>query len=87
MENEIGHKIEVLQYDNEGKFVSKKFDAFLAECGIQQQINAPYSLQQNGVSKCANRTIMECVRSIILAQGLELEFWGKAVNTAMYIKN
>jgi len=30
---------------------------------------------------------MECVRNMILAQGLELEFWGEAVNIAMYIKN
>jgi hypothetical protein len=32
-------------------------------------------------------TIMECVRSMILAQRLKFEFWGKAVNTAVYIKN
>ncbi len=67
--------------------MSKKFDAFLAECGIQQQTSAPYSPQQNGVAKRANRTIMECARSMILAQGLELEFWGETVNTAVYIKN
>jgi hypothetical protein len=30
---------------------------------------------------------MECARSMILAQGLEFEFWGEAVNTAVYIKN
>jgi hypothetical protein len=30
---------------------------------------------------------MECVRSMILAQGLGLEFWGEAVNTVVYIKN
>jgi hypothetical protein len=35
VENEIDHKIKVLQSDNRGEFVSKKFDAFLAECGIQ----------------------------------------------------
>jgi len=35
VENEIGHKIKVLQFDNGGEFVSKKFDAFLAECEIQ----------------------------------------------------
>jgi hypothetical protein len=67
--------------------VSKKFDAFLTECEIQQQTSAPYSPQQNGVAKRANRTIMECARSMILTQGLELEFWGEAVNTAVYIKN
>ncbi len=35
VENEIGHKIKVLQSDNGGEFVSKNFDAFLAKCGIQ----------------------------------------------------
>jgi hypothetical protein len=34
-----------------------------------------------------NKTIMECARNMILAQGLELEFWGEAVNTTVYIKN
>ncbi len=29
---------------------------------------------------------MECARSMILAQGLELEFWGEMMNTAVYIK-
>jgi len=74
VESEIGHKIKVLRFDNGGKFVSKKFDAFLAECGIQRQTSVPYSPQQNGVAKRANRTIMECARSMILAQRLELEF-------------
>jgi len=35
VENEIGHKIKVLCFDNRGKFVSKKFDTFLAKRGIQ----------------------------------------------------
>jgi hypothetical protein len=30
---------------------------------------------------------MECARSMIFAQRLELEFWGKAVNMVVYIKN
>jgi hypothetical protein len=30
---------------------------------------------------------MERVRSMICAQGLDLEFWAKVVNTAIYIKN
>jgi hypothetical protein len=30
---------------------------------------------------------MECVRNMIIAQGLGLELWGKAVNTVVYIKN
>jgi hypothetical protein len=30
---------------------------------------------------------MECARNMILAQGLELAFWGEAVNTVVYTKN
>jgi transposase InsO family protein len=33
----------VLQSDNGGEFVSKKFDAFLAEYRIQWQTSAPHS--------------------------------------------
>ncbi len=87
VENEVGHKIKVLQSNNGGEYVSKRFDAFIAECGIQRQTSAPYSPQQNGVAECANRTIMECARNMILAQGLGLELWGEAVGTTVYIKN
>jgi transposase InsO family protein len=55
VENETSHKIKVLQSNNKGEFVSKKFDAFLVECGIQQQTSVPYSPQQNGVVERANR--------------------------------
>jgi len=54
VENKIGHKIKVLRSDNGGEFVLKKFDAFLAECGIQRQTNAPYSPQQNSLAERAN---------------------------------
>jgi transposase InsO family protein len=37
--------------DNGGEFTSKKLNAFLVECGIQQQTTNPYSSQQNGVAK------------------------------------
>jgi hypothetical protein len=30
---------------------------------------------------------MECAKIMILAQGLDFEFWGETVNMAVYIKN
>jgi transposase InsO family protein len=87
VENQTSMKIKTLRSDNGGEFVSKKFDNFLHECGIQRQTSAPYTPQQNGVANRTNRTIMECARSMILAQALDLEFWAEAVNTAVYINN
>jgi len=86
VENQTSMKIKTLRSDNGGEFLCKKFDDFLHECGMERQTSAPYTPQQNGVVERTNRTIMECVKSI-RAQGLDLEFWAEAVNTAVYIKN
>jgi len=87
VDNQTDMKIKTFRSNNGGEFVSKKFDNFWHECGIQRQTSAPYTPQQNGVAERANRTIMECVRSMIPTQGLDLEFWAEAVNTVVYIKN
>ncbi len=87
VENQTNMKIKTLRSDNGRKIVSKNFDDFFRECGIQRQTSAPYTPQQNGIAERANRTIMECVRSMILAEGLDLEFWVEAINTTVYIKN
>jgi transposase InsO family protein len=70
VENEIGMKIKTLHFDYGGKFVSKDFDNFLHEYGIQQQTSVPYTPQQNGIAKQTNRTIVKCTRNMIHAQGL-----------------
>jgi transposase InsO family protein len=51
LENQTSMKIKTLRSNNEGEFVSKKFDNFLDECGIERQTSAPYTLQQNGVAE------------------------------------
>jgi hypothetical protein len=42
MENETNMKINILQSNNGKKIASKKFNAFLGECGIQQQTSVSY---------------------------------------------
>ncbi len=51
MEIHFDVNIKTLQFNNKGKFVSKNFDDFLCECGIQLQTSAPYTPQQNGVAE------------------------------------
>jgi transposase InsO family protein len=51
VENQTGKKIKTLRSSNGREFVSKRFDDFLRECGIQRETSAPYTPQQNGVAK------------------------------------
>ncbi|KAI9919136.1 hypothetical protein PsorP6_011815 [Peronosclerospora sorghi] len=46
--------------------------------GILPQTSAPYSPQQNGIAKRANRSIAEMARAMIYYQHLDREWWGEA---------
>ena len=55
-ENQTGCAIKVLR-DKGGEYMSKEFDDFCAEHGIQRQHSVRARPQQNGVAECANRTM------------------------------
>ena len=79
--------LKVLRSDNGGEFVSKNFDMFLAKNGIARQMLTPYTPQQNGVAKGANRTIVEMARSMLYAQNIGFELWAEVVSCVVYIRN
>ena len=47
-ENQSNRKIKAVRMDRGGEFLSKEFDAFLAERGIERQLSVARSPQQNG---------------------------------------
>jgi hypothetical protein len=55
--------------------------------GIEHQLTAPYTPQQNGVVERKNRTIMEMARCMLHDKGLPKEFWAEAANTAVFLLN
>jgi transposase InsO family protein len=71
VETQSEHKIKVFQSDNGGEYISKGFERFLRAHGIKKQTSTPYSPQQNGVAKRANRTLVEMARSMLHAQNLK----------------
>lgn len=87
VECETSRKIKKLRTDNGGEYMSKDFERFLKEAGIQHQTPPSYTPQQNGVAERANRTIMEMVRCLLLQSNLDHTFWGEAAKTAVYIRN
>ena len=67
--------------------MSNKFKEFLKKEGIARQTSTPYTPQQNGVAKRANRTIVEMEKSMLHAQNLSLNLWAEAVVNAVFTRN
>ncbi|KAL6349072.1 hypothetical protein AAG906_033728 [Vitis piasezkii] len=57
--------MQVIRSDNGTEYTSEKFNKFCEDAGIEHQMIAPYTPQQNGVVKRKNRTIMEMARHLV----------------------
>ena len=86
-EAETRKKLGTLCTDRGGEFTSVDFMEYCVESGIRRQLMAPYSLQQNGVVKSRNGTVVATMRSLMKAKGLPGYFWGEAVVTVVYLLN
>ena len=84
---ESGRSMVKLRTDNAKEFLSQEFQDFIKQKGIRHELTAPYSPEQNSVVERDNRTVVECARSMLYQKSLPLEFWGEAVNTAVYVLN
>ena len=87
METESGMKIKAIRADRGGEYLSDEFKFFLKKYGIRSEYTAAYSPQQNGVSECLNRTLVEAARSMLSHAGLGNVYWAEAVATATYLCN
>jgi transposase InsO family protein len=56
-ENHLEWKVKVFQSDNGGEFVNSAFTKALQDSGIEHQLSAPYTHQQNGKAKRVMHTI------------------------------
>ena len=87
VENQSGHRINILRTDRGGEYVSNEFLNFCKTQGIQKQFTTWYTPQRNGIAERKNKTIMEMARNMLATKHLRNEYWGEAVATAVYIMN
>ncbi len=78
---------ERLQSDYGSELQSRKMDKWLTYQGIIFEPSAPYSQEENGVSKRTGRTIMEMVRATILEGRMEDTLWPEVVLAMTHVKN
>nr|GEZ47051.1 putative ribonuclease H-like domain-containing protein [Tanacetum cinerariifolium] len=55
--------------------------------GIEREFSVARTLQQNGVVKRKNRTLIDDARTMLADSKLPTTLWAEAVNTACYIQN
>ena len=86
-ENITGQRLGSLRDDKGGEYMSREFEAFCIDHGIQRQHSARNRPQQNGVAERANRTIEEGVISMLYESGMPPSFWGEALSSFIHVHN
>nr|GEV62577.1 hypothetical protein [Tanacetum cinerariifolium] len=66
--------------DRGTEFLNKTLNAFFKEEGIKHQTSTARTLEQNGVVKRRNRTLVEAARMMLSASQLSLFFWAEENN-------
>ena len=74
VETQSKYKLQVIRSDNGTEYTSEKFNKFCEDAGIEHQLTAPYSPQQNGTAERKNRSIMEMARCLLHDKGLPKKF-------------
>lgn len=87
VEKQTGKKVKAIRSDNGTEYINNNLAKFMLERGIEHQQTAPYTPEQNGLAERFNRTLVEKARCMLFDSGLDVKFWGEAVNTAAYIIN
>ena len=79
--------IKSLRTDRGGEFTSHAFNTFCDKNGIQRQLTAAYTPQQNGVAERKNRTLMNMVRCLLVEGRMPRSFWAEAATWFVHIIN
>lgn len=77
----------MLWSDNGKEYTLGEVNQFCKEAGIEHQLTAPYTPQQNGVVQRRNRFIIEMTRCMLYEKNLPKKFWAEAANTVVFLQN
>nr|GEV80493.1 putative ribonuclease H-like domain-containing protein [Tanacetum cinerariifolium] len=87
IENQLSLKGKIIRSNNGTEFKNHDLNQFCWMKGIKRKFSVPRTLQQNGIAKSKNRTLIEAARTMLADSLLPIPFWAEAVNTACYVQN
>ncbi|GKB79410.1 retrovirus-related pol polyprotein from transposon TNT 1-94 [Tanacetum coccineum] len=80
VENQNHVKVKQIRTDNGTEFKNHEFESFYDEKGISHNFSSPYTLEQNGVAKRKNRTLIEVAITMLNGSVLSKHFWTEVAN-------
>ena len=83
----VGHSLVSPRSDHDKEFENSSFIKYCNEHGVDHNVSAPRTPQQNRVVERKNRTLEDMIRTMMVASGLPRNFWTEALNTPCYIIN
>ncbi|KAJ0043816.1 hypothetical protein Pint_18090 [Pistacia integerrima] len=87
VENLFSSKIQQLQSDNGGEYISNDFKSFLTKHGIYHRLTCPYTSQQNRIVERKHRHIQETGLTLLAKAQLPNKYWTDAFLTAVFLIN
>ncbi|GJS35941.1 retrovirus-related pol polyprotein from transposon TNT 1-94 [Tanacetum coccineum] len=84
---QLGKSKKFIRTDNGTEFVNQDLTEFYENVSITHQKYIPRTLQQNGVVKRQNHTLMEVVRTMLIFSKALMFLWAETVATASYTQN
>jgi gag-polypeptide of LTR copia-type/Zinc knuckle len=84
---QFGVTIKSLQSDNGGKYTSTEFKDHCKAQGTTHHFAVHEVHEHNGVPECANYTLLDGVRAVLVASRLPAFFWGEALMYIVWIRN
>nr|GEV55347.1 Gag-Pol polyprotein [Tanacetum cinerariifolium] len=83
----LNKTVRYIRTDNGTEFVNKALTEYYEHIGIFHQNTVPKTLQQNGVVKRRNRTLIEAARTMLIFYNALMFLWVEAMATACYTQN
>ncbi|KAF0691471.1 hypothetical protein As57867_017258, partial [Aphanomyces stellatus] len=87
VERQHDYKLKTNMTDNTKEYMSKELNSYCKGIGIEQLYTNPYSPEENCVVEKSNYTVMNKVRCILQACGMDKVYWGEALNYVVYTEN
>lgn len=87
LKTQHGVTIKAVHSDRGGEFIGQEFKDFLESQGTVQKLTVHDTPEHNGAAERTHLSIMNIVRSLLIASGLPKFLWGEAQKHAVWLFN